>query len=90
MKIVGHTDKRGTRQQFWPDASIFTTTTFKWDIVANRMRELAFLNAGITIKLIDERPDRDRRRANRPSTPRTDSRSSCATSTVTASISSTT
>ena len=57
VKIVGHTDKRGTRQQFWPDASIFTTTTFKWDIVANRMRELAFLNAGITIKLIDERPD---------------------------------
>ena len=57
VKIVGHTDKRGTRQQFWPDASIFTTTTFKWDIVANRMRELAFLNAGISIRLVDERPD---------------------------------
>ena len=57
VKVVGTTDKRGTRQQFWPDGSIFTTTTFKWDIVANRMRELAFLNAGITITLRDMRPD---------------------------------
>ena len=57
VKVVGETEKRGTRQQFWPDGSIFTTTTFKWDIVANRMRELAFLNAGISIRLVDERPD---------------------------------
>ena len=54
---VGETDKRGTRQQFWPDGSIFTTTTFQWDIVARRMRELAFLNAGIRITLTDARPD---------------------------------
>ncbi len=59
VKVVGETDKRGTRQQFWPDGTIFTTTTFQWDIVARRMRELAFLNAGIRITLTDERPDED-------------------------------
>ena len=57
VKIVGETDKRGTRQQFWPDGSIFTTTEYKYDIIASRMRELAFLNAGITITLTDLRPD---------------------------------
>ena len=57
VKVVGETDQRGTRQQFWPDGSIFTTTTYKYDILANRMRELAFLNAGITIKLTDLRKD---------------------------------
>ena len=57
VKVVGETNKRGTRQQFWPDGSIFTTTTFQWDIVARRMRELAFLNAGIRITLTDARPD---------------------------------
>ena len=59
VKVVGETDLRGTRQQFWPDSSIFTTTTYKWDILANRMRELAFLNAGITITLSDMRPDEE-------------------------------
>lgn len=57
VKVVGETDLRGTRQQFWPDDTIFTTTTYKYDILANRMRELAYLNAGITITLTDERPD---------------------------------
>ena len=57
VKVVGETELRGTRQQFWPDATIFTTTTYKYDILANRMRELAFLNAGITITLSDLRPD---------------------------------
>ncbi len=57
VKVVGDTELRGTRQQFWPDDSIFTTTTYKYDILANRMRELAFLNAGITIKLTDLRKD---------------------------------
>ena len=55
VKVVGETDKRGTRQQFWPDGSIFTTTHFQWDIIARRMRELAFLNAGIRITLTDMR-----------------------------------
>lgn len=55
VKIVGETDRRGTRQQFWPDPDIFTTTEYRYDILANRLRELAFLNAGLTITLTDER-----------------------------------
>ncbi len=57
VKIVGDTDKTGTRQQFWPDGTIFTTTVFQWDVVARRMRELAYLNAGIKITLTDLRPN---------------------------------
>lgn len=57
VKMVGETDLRGTRQQFWPDPTIFTTTVYKYDVLANRLRELAFLNAGITISLTDLRPD---------------------------------
>ncbi|RGK31233.1 DNA topoisomerase (ATP-hydrolyzing) subunit B [Prevotella sp. TF12-30] len=59
VKVVGETNKRGTRQQFWPDPTIFTHTGYKWDIIANRMRELAFLNAGIKITLRDLRPDEE-------------------------------
>ena len=59
VKIVGDTDKTGTRQQFWPDGSIFTTTEYKYDTIAKRMRELAYLNAGITITLTDLRPDEE-------------------------------
>ena len=59
VKVIGETDKRGTRQQFWPDPTIFTTTVYKWDIIASRMRELAFLNAGIKITLTDLRPDEE-------------------------------
>ncbi|MBR4620038.1 MAG: DNA topoisomerase (ATP-hydrolyzing) subunit B [Salinivirgaceae bacterium] len=59
VKEVGTTDKTGTRQQFWPDDTIFTTTIYKYEILANRMRELAFLNAGITITLTDLRPDEE-------------------------------
>ena len=57
VKVVGETELRGTRQQFWPDKTIFITTTYKYDILANRMRELAYLNAGITITLTDMRLD---------------------------------
>ena len=56
VKVVGETDKTGTRQQFWPDPEIFTTTVYQWAIVARRMRELAYLNAGIKITLSDLRP----------------------------------
>ena len=59
VKEVGTTDLRGTRQQFWPDKTIFTTTTYKYDILANRMRELAFLNAGLRITLTDLRLDKN-------------------------------
>ena len=57
VRVVGSTDKQGTRQQFWPDKTIFTTTVYQYDIIARRMRELAYLNAGITITLTDLRPD---------------------------------
>lgn len=59
VAVVGDTDIRGTRQHFWPDPTIFTTTTYKYEILANRMRELAYLNAGITITLTDQRPDEE-------------------------------
>ena len=59
VKIVGETELRGTRQQFWPDPTIFTTTHYQWDIIARRMRELAYLNAGIRITLRDMRPDEE-------------------------------
>lgn len=59
VKVVGETNLTGTRQQFWPDPTVFTTTTYKYDIIAKRMRELAYLNAGITITLTDMRPDEE-------------------------------
>lgn len=59
VKVVGETEHRGTRQQFWPDPTVFTTTIYKYDIIAKRMRELAYLNAGITITLTDMRPDEE-------------------------------
>ena len=58
VKTVGDADRTGTRQQFWPDRTIFTAHEYSYDILANRMRELAFLNAGITITLTDLR-DKD-------------------------------
>lgn len=59
LTILGKTDKRGTKQRFWPDDSIFTVTTFDDDILSKRLRELAFLNKGIDIFFRDERdPDR--------------------------------
>ena len=55
VKEVGTTDITGTRQTFWPDGSIFTTTEYKYNILQARMRELAYLNKGITITLTDKR-----------------------------------
>ena len=55
VKEVGTTDITGTRQQFWPDGTIFTETVYNYDILATRMRELAYLNAGIKISLTDLR-----------------------------------
>ncbi|RZJ65097.1 MAG: DNA topoisomerase (ATP-hydrolyzing) subunit B [Flavobacterium sp.] len=56
VKQVGTTDKRGTMQTFWPDDQIFTQTTeFSYDTLAARMRELSFLNKGITITFTDKR-----------------------------------
>lgn len=55
VRVAGTTDKRGTETTFWPDEKIFTTTEYKFDTLASRMRELAFLNAGVKIILVDER-----------------------------------
>ncbi len=55
VRVVGTTDKTGTRVTFHPDGSIFTVTEYKYDILATRMRELAYLNAGLTITLTDLR-----------------------------------
>ena len=55
VKEVGTTDITGTRQQFWPDDTIFTETVYNYDILATRMRELAYLNTGIKISLTDLR-----------------------------------
>ncbi len=55
VKEVGPTDKTGTKVTFFPDAEIFETLEFEYDVILNRMREQAFLNAGIRIILTDER-----------------------------------
>ena len=52
---LGDSDKHGTTVSFHPDPTIFPDITYMWDILANRLRELAFLNSGITISLYDER-----------------------------------
>ena len=58
VKTVGDANITGTRQTFWPDNTIFTETVYKYDILAARLRELAFLNAGLKITLTDMR-DKD-------------------------------
>ncbi len=52
---LGDTDKRGTKVTFKPDATIFTETVYSRDTLANRLRDLAFLNSGVSVTLIDER-----------------------------------
>ena len=55
VKEVGTADHTGTKQQFWPDDSIFTETGYDYKILASRLRELAYLNAGLRISLTDRR-----------------------------------
>ena len=55
VQVIDNTDKTGTTISFKPDGSIFTVTEYKYDILATRLRELAFLNAGITLRLTDKR-----------------------------------
>jgi DNA gyrase subunit B len=59
LKVVGKAESTGTYIRFWPDPTIFEELGFQWDIVAHRLRELAFLNKGVTIVLRDERIDLD-------------------------------
>ena len=55
VKVVGESNRNGTTQYFEPDASIFIHTEYKFDTLAARLRELAYLNRGIRISLTDER-----------------------------------
>ncbi len=55
LLAIGTTQRRGTKVTFKPDAQIFETTEYSFDTLANRLRELAFLNAGILITIEDER-----------------------------------
>jgi DNA gyrase subunit B len=55
VREIGNSDKTGTRVQFWPDSSIFITTTYNKDILESRLRELAYLNRGVRIVLNDLR-----------------------------------
>jgi DNA gyrase subunit B len=54
LQVMGATSERGTTVTFLPDATIFSTVAWNWDILSNRLRELAFLNKGVTISLADE------------------------------------
>ncbi|MBK9261177.1 MAG: DNA topoisomerase (ATP-hydrolyzing) subunit B [Polyangiaceae bacterium] len=56
LDAVGATDKTGTKVSFKPDPQIFTVTEFNYNVLANRLRELAYLNAGLIIHLEDQRP----------------------------------
>jgi DNA gyrase subunit B len=60
LLIRGETQKRGTRVTFKPDPLIFEETEISFDIIAERMRELAFLNSGVRIELLDERIPREK------------------------------
>src|SRR5215475_9002256 len=58
LEMTGHTDRRGTRVTFKPDDKIFETTEFSFDVLSQRLRELAFLNRGLLITIEDERDEK--------------------------------
>ena len=58
LAVVGETKKRGTKITFFPDGEIFETTEFSFDVLSQRLREMAFLNAGVRIKITDERTEK--------------------------------
>src|SRR5690554_4385415 len=59
VKTVGETDKTGTIITFKPDDTVFTVTEYRYDILSTRLRELAFLNSGITLTLTDKRTPKE-------------------------------
>ncbi len=60
LAIIGDTEKTGTKVTFFPDAEIFETVVFKYDTLKARLKELAFLNKGLTITLTDKREGKER------------------------------
>src|SRR5512136_2069890 len=58
LKIIGKANDTGTTVTFLPDKDIFETTEFDYDIITSRLREMAFLNAGLKIEITDERTDK--------------------------------
>ncbi len=60
LQVVGKTDKRGTKVSFMPDPDIFETVDFNYDTVRSRLREVAYLNKGFTVHLIDDREGREK------------------------------
>lgn len=61
LSVIGETKKRGTKITFFPDDTIFSVTTFDFDVLAKRLRELAFLNRGINILFRDDRDGNEER-----------------------------
>jgi DNA gyrase subunit B len=88
LAVTGKTKRRGTKVRFKPDGQIFETLEFSFDVLAQRLRELAFLNKGLAITLKDDRKEKNRsfitRAASSPSSitstkprPRCINRSTC-------------